>query len=175
MKLLQFVTGMCLSMFILLAGCQSDDAVLKKELFNESAALTKVGGQPGTTLPLDWHMITMMLDKKRQETAVLYGNDIAFEYAKSPKSLEKDYPVHAKLALVTWLEKPDIHWFGANIPGTVRSVEEVVIERNEKGENVPVYSKYVGQELVQPKNADSLLVAKNINFILQLRRPYLPD
>lgn len=171
MKLSHFLIALCFS-FVLLPGCQSDGGTHNKELFNESAALTKVNGKEGVAVPLDWHMITMVVDIKRKETAVLYGNDVAFEHAKSAGG---EYPPDAKLALVTWLEKPDIHWFGANIPGSIRSIEEIVIERNKNGKNIPVYSKLIGQALVEPQNTDSLKVAKSINFMLQLRRPYLPD
>lgn len=170
MKLFQLLIGCSISIF-LCSGCHYANEPGIDDLFNESASRTN--GQIGTSLPLDWHMITMLADRKSHETAVLYGNDIAFKYAKSlPKG---GYPLESELALVTWLEKPDVHWYGASIAGKIRSIEKIRMEKDGNGQIAPAYSKYIGQELVSSKNMDSLKVAKSINFMLQLRRPYLPD
>ncbi|SFD89674.1 Cytochrome P460 [Chitinophaga sp. CF118] len=75
---------------------------------------------------LKWNVITTQVDKKNKTMSTLYGNDIAFRYARNPKGTT--YPVHAELAMVTWNQKADEHWFGANIPSQIKSVELVKFE-----------------------------------------------
>jgi cytochrome c553 len=72
---------------------------------------------------LKWKVISSAVDKKNKTMSTLYGNDIAFEYARHPSA--GTYPEHAELAMVTWNQKADEHWFGANVPDKIKSIEVV--------------------------------------------------
>lgn len=73
--------------------------------------------------PLKWKVITTQIDKKNKTMSTLYGNDIAFQHARHPTAAT--WPEHAELAMVTWNQKPDERWFGANIPAQIKSIERV--------------------------------------------------
>lgn len=55
---------------------------------------------------------------------VLYGNDLAYNYAKT--SDEGNYPTGSVLYLVIWQLQEDEQWFGSNIPGKVKKIERTV-------------------------------------------------
>lgn len=157
-----------------ITSCNSNKNKVQKELFNESAAISgKIGAMDAATI-LSWHMVTLLKDTKSKEISVLYANDEAF---KNVLSRGDHYPAGAKLALVTWFEKPDIHWFGAMIPGEIATIDQITIQQANNGQLVPQYESYINSEQgLKPAVAtDALLAKKNTNFILGLRRPYLPD
>jgi len=83
--------------------------------------------------PLDWNPITMYVDAKTYTTATLFGNEAAFRSAQRHgnaivgESTPPNYPARAVLALVTWGQREDPHWFGARIPDTPQSVEFVQV------------------------------------------------
>jgi hypothetical protein len=69
--------------------------------------------------PLEWKVITSMVDKSKRTMITLYGNEIAVEAARKGQG----YPAGAELALVTWAQKEDEHWYGANVPDSIVSIE----------------------------------------------------
>lgn len=74
-------------------------------------------------------------------------------------------------ALVTWKQQPDEHWFGANIPGDLQSVE--VLKSNSNGAIVVLnYQRYDGKALVL--NSDTLNKSERIKFILDQRPSFMP-
>jgi hypothetical protein len=81
--------------------------------------------------------------------STLYGNDIAWNYA----SLHSDfnYPKGSKLYEVTWRQKPDSVWFGANIPKKIIMVECVIFTDSES----PTYVHYKGHPLKRIISANS--------------------
>ena len=52
--------------------------------------------------------------------STLYGNHW---HCKKAKDLNKALVGGESFTLVTWKQQPDEHWFGANIPGDLQSVE----------------------------------------------------
>ncbi len=89
------------------------------DAFNATAALP--AALPND--PLQWRVITSSVDHQGHTMSTLYGNDAAIDHARvSPQT---PYPAGAVLALVTWNQQEDKHWFGGRIPGEVRSVEFV--------------------------------------------------
>jgi hypothetical protein len=50
---------------------------------------------------------------------ILYGNDAAVNAARKGQG----YPAGSELALVTWAQKEDDHWYGANVPDSIVSIE----------------------------------------------------
>jgi hypothetical protein len=82
--------------------------------------------------PLGWGAITMYVDTQKQAVALLYGNDAAMQSVRAGRAATVGakataYPAGAVLALVTWAERDDPHWFGGRIPDSLESVEFVVV------------------------------------------------
>jgi hypothetical protein len=80
--------------------------------------------------PLGWSAITVYVDPMTHTTATLYGNDIAMRTVMSMSAIrtaagELEYAGGSVLALVTWVQRQDPHWFGARIPLTPKAVEFV--------------------------------------------------
>src|SRR5580700_6534260 len=103
--------------------------VSDEEVVNNTAALpTSLPYQP-----LTWNAITMYVDPQTHTTATLYGNETAMQAVQSRGTAPADgtkgpaYPVGAVLALVSWAQRDDPHWFGARIPDVPQSVEFVQI------------------------------------------------
>ena len=69
--------------------------------------------------PLEWKVITSMVDKSNRTMVTLYGNDAAVDAARKGQG----YPAGSELALVTWVQKEDEHWYGANVPDSIVSIE----------------------------------------------------
>ncbi|MCF0058560.1 cytochrome P460 family protein [Dyadobacter sp. CY356] len=136
----------------------------KEHLYNESASLadsTKISGV------LEGKVITSMVDKKEKTMSTLYGNDIAAEHARSAK--DEKYPAGSELSLVTWSQKDDIHWYGANIPGEIKSVE---IVKYVSADSI-ILESYEGKPL-QLKKTDIESADKKIGYITGQRAAVLP-
>jgi hypothetical protein len=82
--------------------------------------------------PLAWGAITMSVDPTTGEMATLFGNDAALNVVRSVRGSgagrQVAYPAGAVLALVTWGQRDDPHWFGARISNAPRSIEFLQIE-----------------------------------------------
>ena len=129
---------------------------------NNAAALPT--GLPFQTLA--WQAITMFVDPNTRSIAALYGNASAIEAIRSRRA--SGYPAGAVLALVTWAERDDPHWFGARIPDRVASIEFVQISA--AGEQ-PLYRRFTasGEEHALPS-----LAAQRTSFIQGLSPSQLP-
>jgi hypothetical protein len=78
--------------------------------------------------PLGWTPITMYVDPKTHATATLFGNEAAAHSINSRSaSPAASYQPGSVLALVTWVQREDPHWFGARIPDAPQAVEFVTI------------------------------------------------
>jgi hypothetical protein len=88
----------------------------------------------------DLRVIASSINKRRQTMSTLYGNSTAVNRARSGR------PVGAgeELVLITWRQKADENWFGANIPANVTSVEKIVTSSNPMAIN---YQRYEGPAL----------------------------
>lgn len=104
--------------------------VAGSEIVNNSAANLPA------SLPyqiLAWSAITMYVDPGNRSMATLYGNDVAMGAvrvsadASASGSGSRPYQAGAALALVTWAQRDDPHWFGGRIPDTPLSVEFVQV------------------------------------------------
>ncbi|SDI11342.1 hypothetical protein [Chryseobacterium jejuense] len=102
---------------VLLVSCQKNsENILNLEASIEQSDELKEN-------PLLMKPITSSIQPKIKTMSTLYGNDIAFDYAKT--NFSSDYPENAVLYEVTWAQKPDELWFGANIPKSMISVEKI--------------------------------------------------
>jgi cytochrome c553 len=101
--------------------------------------------------PLQWKVITSLVDKSKATMSVLYGNERA-------------------RALVTWTQKEDGHWYGANIPASIRSVE--ICRQGIDPEGTSFYH-YEGQPLKKMALADSA-AKERIAYITGLKASVMP-
>jgi mono/diheme cytochrome c family protein len=122
--------------------------------------------------PLAWNAITMYVDPQTRTTATLYGNEAAMTViqARPTPTRAPDYPAGSILALVTWAQRDDPHWFGARIPDVPRSVEFVQFGTMAK---VATYQRFAGEGLVRdhPNGREGV---QRTNFLLSLRPAPMP-
>jgi hypothetical protein len=126
--------------------------------------------------PLGWGAITMYVDPKTHEMAMLYGNDEAIQAVRTHRVTQPDgssdptYPAGAVLGLVTWGQRDDPHWFGARIPGVPLSVEFVQVAATGKAST---YRHFAGTGLAEDHPAANV-AAQRTSFILGLVPVRLP-
>jgi hypothetical protein len=150
---------------IALAGCGSREPA-EDDVLNVQARLPH-----GMPVPaMDWRVISSSVDRAPQATgtmATLTGNDVAVKYAGT-----EVYPVGSQLALATWLERDDPHWFGARIPGSLVTLETVTMERGGDEKVTAIYKRYAGdplREVTDAANAEARKAA-----ILGMRSSPMP-
>jgi len=126
--------------------------------------------------PLGWHAITMYVDPKSGTMATVYGDDTAMQGVQARRDAPvagpkgPTYPAGAVLALVTWAQRDDPHWFGARIPGAVRSVEFVQVAAMGQTSK---YRRFTGAGLVEDHPAPDV-AAQRTSFVLGLAPARLP-
>jgi hypothetical protein len=118
---------------------------------------------------LGWSPITMYVDPKSHTTATLYGNDAALkdahqQSAAGGRAKPPAYSADAVLALVTWAQRDDPHWFGGRIPDTPQSVEFVQVAAAGR-ENF--YRRFAGPELLEDHPAAGIS-SQRANFVQSL-------
>ena len=117
--------------------------------------------------PLPWSAITLYVDPATRTVAVLFGNDLAMRAARN-RGQSLAYPAGSVLALVTWAEREDPHWFGARIPDKPRSVEFLQVAAAGSQSS---YRCFAGESLLEDASVDS---GKRIEFIQNLPPAQLP-
>lgn len=153
----------CLDM----AGCAQRRASVS-EVINEKAALSK--GLPFN--PLQWKIVSTSINERDSTMSTLYGNDVALLHARTdPQHL---YPAGSVLSLVTWFQQEDDHWFGARIPGQVKSVEFITVDSISN--NAPSYSYqlYEGAPLKRVSSDDASSINFRIGYVLDQRASVMP-
>ncbi|OQP64505.1 hypothetical protein [Niastella populi] len=122
----------CLALVFLSGACHS-----KKTLgLNEEASLQNPGALPEN--PLLLNAITSSIYPKDSTIAVLYGNDLAYNYAAA--NADGHYPAGAVLYEVAWQLQTDEQWFGANIPKIIKTIERIEFS----ADNPPRYTLFHG-------------------------------
>lgn len=104
-----------------------------------------------TPLPLTWRPITLFVDRKAHNISVLFGKDNV-------------------LALVTWSERDDPHWFGARIPDQPVSLETLQVAPNGEGGGYRRFNS-AGQLENSPPSA---FVTQRMAFLQSLTPAQLP-
>jgi hypothetical protein len=74
------------------------------------------------------------------------------------------------LALVTWVQRDDPHWFGARIPGALQSVEFVQVAAAGQTSN---YRRFAGPGLIEDHGTTST-APQRTSFVLGLAPASLP-
>jgi mono/diheme cytochrome c family protein len=149
--------------------------VKREEVLNNTAAAF-----PNTLpfQPLAWSAITMYVDPKTHTMATLYGNDAAMQAVKAeargaaPASAAngRTYPASTVLALVTWVQRDDPHWFGARIPDVPHSVEfvQLAVDGGQTS-----YRRFAGTVLAEDRSASDLAAGRT-KFLMGLAPARLP-
>jgi len=123
--------------------------------------------------PLDWNVITMYVDPQSHTMATLYGNDAAMHAIRARGNGTSESPVTPQgsvLALVTWFQREDPHWFGGRIPDTPKSIE--FVQADASG-NQMAYRCYDGPGLSEHRLPDDV-ADKQTRFISNLAPAWLP-
>jgi hypothetical protein len=124
----------------MLAGC-GERKLAESDVLNVEAKLP--AGMPAPVL--DWRVVTTMVDRAHGTTTTLTANDAAIKFGGLRDA--RLYPEGAVLALTTWLQRDDPHWFGAKIPGTLMGVEMVSFARGADGKVAASYKRYAGNPM----------------------------
>ena len=149
-----------------LAGC-SNKRVSVTQLINEKASIR--GELPFN--PFQLEVITVSVNGKESTMSTLYGNEIAVRQARTDS--QQRYPAGSQLALVTWSQQEDEHWFGARIPGAIKSVEFVTIIGLEPRARDYSYQLYEGAPL-KFSTVDQGRRDERINYLLKQRPLVMP-
>jgi hypothetical protein len=134
-----------------------------EQVNNRAAALP--AGLPHQ--PLSWRPITLFVDPASRTTAVLFGN----QTAAARSAAQSAYPAGSVLALVTWAQRDDPHWFGARIPDQPLSVEFLQIPA--AGGQSATYRRFFGKALVEVHPTPGL-TAQRTFFLESLTPAQLP-
>ena len=123
--------------------------------------------------PLEWSAITMYVNPQDHTMATLYGNETAIRSLNLRGADAMTTPTYASgavLALVTWAQRDDPHWFGARIPDAPQSIEFVQVQ-SKGGRNS--YLRFAGVNLA-PSSAQTATEAARVKIILGLAPVRMP-
>ncbi len=123
--------------------------------------------------PLAWSAITMYVDPNAHTMSTLYGDGAAMQTVNARGTPSTATPVYlpgSVLALVTWVQRDDPHWFGARIPAVPESVEFVQVAAANKTSD---YRRFTRRNLT-PEQLTAAEEAKRVSFILGLPPARLP-
>ncbi|MFH6943507.1 hypothetical protein ACHRV1_25850 [Flavobacterium aquidurense] len=101
----------------------------------------------------------------KHSMSTLYGNRSAIRYARINRN--GFYPKGSILYEVTWKQKADSLWYGANIPSQIIQVERVVFTGNHQHQ----YEIYTGNPL---KKIPATFQTERTKFILSQRMVSTP-
>lgn len=163
-------------------GChlplKGNDYVYTLPMTSARSTLLEAVNNPAASLPaglpyqpLRWTPITMFVDPQRHAMATLYGNEAAMKSVdvRSAAPAMPQYEVGAVLALVTWVQRDDPHWFGARIPDLPSSVEFVSVGQ----QNAASYRGFEGPNLGETHSSASA-IAQRTSLLLNLKPASLP-
>lgn len=125
---------------------------------------------------MDLRVITSSINHHNNTMATLYGNSVAIAELKkntvpNAVAFQPSENRERVLVLITWLQKDDPHWFGAKIPGRLRSIESLISTDVLSKQAEIRYQMYDGEELKNNSVEDG---AKRINAILSMKPAVLP-
>lgn len=119
---------------------------------------------------LGFKVINSSINKKSNTMSTLYGNEKAVLRLRTTDITVPS--VDEKLALITWKQKEDEHWFGAKIPSEITSIEFVNTLQGKMGGTFTGYQKYEGQkEIFIP---DTLYKRQRMAYILSQKASVMP-
>lgn len=143
---------------ILLSSCSDKPNQVK--LINDLASLP-----PAFNFDkLGLKVFSSSLNNKQNTMSTLYANTVALQNAIKGS---KEHLPGETFALITWKTKADDHWFGANIPAELQSLELLNTRSM-----VISYKKFEGKSL--NLNVDTTGQQKRISYILAQQPSILP-
>lgn len=161
-------------------GChqpvKGDDYVYTPPITSARSSLQEAANNRAAALPanlpyqpLRWTPITMFVDQKAHTMSTLYGNEVAARsmQARSASPAAPAYEQGAVLALVTWAQRDDPHWFGGRIPDTPIALEFVTMESTSS------YQRFDGSNF-REAHPSSISIAQRTSFMLGLKSASLP-
>ena len=160
-----YLLAMVLSLSIV--GCASHEPRISATV-NRNASL--VGDLPAN--PLQWKVVTSAVNTEDSTMSTLYGNDVAVGYARSIS--QHNYPNGSILSLVTWTQRDDDRWFGAEIPDQVKSVEFVFVGVAADGRPLYSYQKYEGEPLKWVITQEGGTLTDPAAYLLSQRAAVMP-
>ena len=125
--------------------------------------------------PFAWKAITMYVDPRARTMATLHGNAIAMQTVLARRAAPLGgtegpaYQAGAVLALITWSQRDDPHWFGARIPALPQSVEFVEVAAGGQTS----YRRFRGTGLTEDHSAVGA-AAQRTSFAMGLAPAQLP-
>jgi len=122
--------------------------------------------------PLQGSVITSSVDRQSSTMSTLYGNDVSVQHSRTNSN--SDYPPGSALSLVTWTQREDPRWFGANIPGQVKSVEFVNVTAGDNGQPSYAYESYTGSPLKRTLSEGDRSSGSRAAYLLSLRASVMP-
>ncbi|HEY1649183.1 MAG TPA: cytochrome P460 family protein [Terracidiphilus sp.] len=125
--------------------------------------------------PLGWSVITLYVNPAAHSMSALFGNGAAMSAvqargADAGAGAGPAYPPGAVLALVTWSQRDDPHWFGARIPDAPVEAEFVQVAPAGKA---ATYRRFAGTNLTEDRPAPGF-AAQRTAFLLSLPPARLP-
>jgi hypothetical protein len=138
------------------------EQVNDNDLYNTKAAVP----QKFDVAKLHLVVINTSINKKDSTMSILYGNKAAYDQLKQGVNRVKSGEL---LALVTWKQQADPHWFGANIPGELLFVEFVRADNSGSGER---YQRLLGATLKE--DSDTLHNTEREAFIIGQKPSVMP-
>ncbi|NYF50252.1 hypothetical protein [Tunturiibacter gelidoferens] len=157
--------GVCLlGAVVALAGCSEETNPRVVTRLNTDAAL--VGELPSN--PLQGKVITSWIDRKDATMSTMFGNDVAWKYARS--NSDSKYPAGAVLSVVTWGQQEDPRWFGGSIPQRPKAVEFVTVT----GPGVAAYQRYEGSPLKKVASVEGVDPNDRASYLLAQRAAVMP-
>jgi hypothetical protein len=123
--------------------------------------------------PQNGRVITIWVDPKNGTMSTLYGNDVAVDSARSLGDAPA-YPPGAMIALVTWRQREDERWFGANIPATVQSVEFVTVKKGSTSSMEYNYQRFEGRLQQQAVGEDHIAHNGRVAYLLSRHAAIMP-
>jgi hypothetical protein len=116
---------------------------------------------------LHWKVISSGIDKSGRTMSTLYGNDIAVAAARKGMG----YPRGAQLAYVTWKQKEDEHWYGANVPDSLVSVDKLTFDKDVAR---PDWKHYSGHPLARVSYPDTAYNEYIMKYITGQKASVMP-
>ncbi len=147
-----------------LMGCSDKTNPRVVTRLNQDAA--PVGELPSN--PLQGKVITSWVDKKDSTMSTLFGNDVAWQYART--NAEMQYPAGSVLSVVTWEEQEDPRWFGGNIPQRAKVVEFVTVT----SPGTYSYQRYEGSPLKKVASVEGNDPKGRAAYLLEQRAAVMP-
>jgi hypothetical protein len=158
-----------LAMFLSLSivGCASHEPRISATVNRNSSLVGDL-----TANPLQWKVVTSAVNTEDSTMSTLYGNEVAVGYART--NSQHNYPSGSILSLVTWTQRDDDRWFGAEIPDQVKSVEFVSVGVAPDGRTLYSYQEYEGNPLKRVTSQEGGTATGRTAYLLSQRAAVMP-